>query len=88
MDESIELFRGVELSKLCSNRLDEVEKKISVLIENEAGEITEEEITLSEAKHEKYNKGGMMDFNSKYKTYAELVNKALKAMFLKRMCLR
>jgi exodeoxyribonuclease VII small subunit len=47
LDESIELFqRGVELSKLCSNRLDEVEKKISVLIENEAGEITEEEITL------------------------------------------
>jgi exodeoxyribonuclease VII small subunit len=47
LDESIELFqRGVELSKLCGNRLDEVEKKISVLVENEAGEITEEEITL------------------------------------------
>jgi geranylgeranyl diphosphate synthase type II len=32
----------------------------------------------SEAKHEKYNKEeAMMDFNSKCKTYAELVNKAL-----------
>jgi exodeoxyribonuclease VII small subunit len=47
LDESIELFqRGVELSKLCGNRLDEVEKKISVLIEDETGEITEKEITL------------------------------------------
>jgi exodeoxyribonuclease VII small subunit len=47
LDESIDLFqRGVELSKLCGNRLDEVEKKISVLIEDETGEITEEDITL------------------------------------------
>lgn len=45
LDESIELFqKGVELSKFCSKRLDEVEKKISLLIENEQGEIIEKEM--------------------------------------------
>jgi exodeoxyribonuclease VII small subunit len=44
LDESLENFqRGVELSKYCSKRLDDVEKKISFLIENEKGEIIEEE---------------------------------------------
>jgi len=43
LDESIEFFqRGVELSKYCSKRLDEVEKKISILVMDENGLIKEE----------------------------------------------
>lgn len=43
LDESVEYFqKGIELSKYCSKRLDEVEKKIVVLTENEQGEIMEE----------------------------------------------
>ncbi|NJD03549.1 MAG: exodeoxyribonuclease VII small subunit [Ruminiclostridium sp.] len=43
LDESIEFFqKGVELSKYCSKRLDEAERKITLLIEKENGEIAEE----------------------------------------------
>ena len=44
LDESVDLFKkGVELSKLCTKKLDEVEKKITILTEdgeedNEANE--------------------------------------------------
>jgi exodeoxyribonuclease VII small subunit len=42
LEESLEFFqKGVELSKYCSKKLDEAEKKISVLIEDENGKITE-----------------------------------------------
>ncbi|MCR4434270.1 MAG: exodeoxyribonuclease VII small subunit [Clostridiales bacterium] len=42
LDESIELFqKGLELSRCCSKKLDEVEKKISRLIESEDGDIIE-----------------------------------------------
>ena len=45
LDKSLEYFqRGVKLSKYCSKRLDEVEKKISVLVEAENGTIKEEPI--------------------------------------------
>ena len=45
LDESIEYFqKGVELSKYCSKRLDEAERKITLLIEKENGEITEEDM--------------------------------------------
>ena len=45
LDESIEYFqKGIELSKYCSKKLDEVEKKISILTENEQGELKEEVI--------------------------------------------
>ena len=47
LDESIEYFQeGVELSKLCTRKLDEVEKKITLLIENDKGEIKEKEIAV------------------------------------------
>ncbi len=47
LDESIEFFqKGVELSKYCSNRLDEIEKKITILIEDEKGEIQEKEFDI------------------------------------------
>lgn len=43
LDQSLECFqKGIELSKYCNKRLDEVEKKITVLIENEEGELVEE----------------------------------------------
>lgn len=42
LDESIEVFqKGIELSKFCSKRLDEVERKISILVEDEKGVIKE-----------------------------------------------
>lgn len=45
LDESTDYFqRGVELSKFCSKRLDEAERKITLLIENQSGELTEEEM--------------------------------------------
>lgn len=43
LDDSIAYFqKGIELSKLLNKRLDEVEKKISILIEDENGQIYEE----------------------------------------------
>lgn len=43
LDESLDFFqKGVALSKQCSKKLDEVEKKISLLIEDENGQIKEE----------------------------------------------
>jgi exodeoxyribonuclease VII small subunit len=45
LDEAIDQFqKGVELSKYCSKKLDEAEKKITLLLENEKGEIVEEEM--------------------------------------------
>jgi exodeoxyribonuclease VII small subunit len=42
LDDSIDVFqKGIELSKYCNKRLDEVEKKISILIEEENGELKE-----------------------------------------------
>ncbi|WP_010252613.1 exodeoxyribonuclease VII small subunit [Acetivibrio cellulolyticus] len=44
LDESIEIFqKGVTLSKDLSKMLDEIEKKITVLVENENGEVKEED---------------------------------------------
>jgi len=44
LDESIEFFqRGIELSKYCNKRLDAIEKKISILIEDDKGNIREED---------------------------------------------
>jgi len=40
LDEAMKKFQeGVKLSKLCSNKLDETEKKVSILLENEEGSI-------------------------------------------------
>lgn len=42
LDESIECFKkGIELSRFCNKRLDEAERKISLLIENDNGDVTE-----------------------------------------------
>ena len=42
LDQSIEMFqKGIELSNYCSKRLDEVEKRITVLIKDDKGNISE-----------------------------------------------
>lgn len=46
LDESIKVFqRGIELSKFCSKRLNEVERKITMLIEDQGdGSVRDEEL--------------------------------------------
>ena len=47
LDESINCFqRGVELTKYCSKRLDEAERSITMLMEGENGQITENELPV------------------------------------------
>jgi len=47
LEESMDAFqRGIELSKFCSKKLDEAEKKISILIENEGGYLNEEPFSI------------------------------------------
>jgi exodeoxyribonuclease VII small subunit len=49
LDDSIDVFqKGIELSKYCNKRLDEVEKKISILIEEENGELKEKSFSGTE----------------------------------------
>ena len=44
LDESVKYFqRGIELSKFCSKKLDEVERKITILLEKSDGEIEEKD---------------------------------------------
>ena len=44
LDESLSLFeRGIKLSKSCQKMLDAAEKKVSVLMTNDDGEIVKEE---------------------------------------------
>jgi exodeoxyribonuclease VII small subunit len=46
LEESFECFKkGMELSKLLSSKLDEVERKITVLVENNNGSIDEKELS-------------------------------------------
>lgn len=43
LDEAIESFeKGIKLSKECTQKLDEAEKKINILVQNENGEFVEE----------------------------------------------
>lgn len=47
LEESMTYFeQGIKLSKYCSKMLDEAEKKISVLIEEENGKINEEQLEI------------------------------------------
>ena len=42
LEKAIKKFEeGIQLSKLCAQKLDETEKKISMLLEDEQGNITE-----------------------------------------------
>ena len=43
LEKAIKKFEeGIQLSKLCAKKLDETEKKVSLLLEDEQGSITEE----------------------------------------------
>lgn len=43
LDEALKKFQdGVKLSKFCSNKLDETEKKVSILLKNEEGGVQAE----------------------------------------------
>ena len=43
LDEALKKFQeGVKLSKLCSNKLDETEKKVSILLKDEEGNVQAE----------------------------------------------
>ncbi|HEY9061308.1 MAG TPA: exodeoxyribonuclease VII small subunit [Pseudobacteroides sp.] len=47
LEESLEAFQnGIELTKHCNKKLDEMEKKITILLENEKGEITEKDFLV------------------------------------------
>lgn len=48
LDESVELFeKGMEISKKCNKKLEDAEKKITILI-NENNELKEESFTAEE----------------------------------------
>ena len=48
LDESVKLFEeGMEISKNCNKKLEDAEKRITILI-NKEGEVTEENFTLGE----------------------------------------
>ena len=43
LDEALKKFQdGVKLSKFCSNKLDETEKKVSILLKDEEGSVQAE----------------------------------------------
>lgn len=47
LDESVEIFqRGIKLSKLCAKKLDEVEKKVTILLEQDNGYIKEQDFLV------------------------------------------
>ncbi len=47
LEESIENFQqGIQLSRYCASKLDEAEKKISILLQDEAGNIVEKDFEL------------------------------------------
>ena len=49
LDESIKKFeKGMKLSKYCSSLLEDAEKKITVLIEKEDGEVVMEPLEITE----------------------------------------
>ncbi len=49
LDESLELFeKGIKLSKSCQKMLDSAEKKVSVLMADENGEMVKEDFVNEE----------------------------------------
>lgn len=47
LDEAIEEFeKGMKLSKECTKKLDEAEKKINILVEDENGDVIEEKFEV------------------------------------------
>ncbi len=57
LEQSVTKFQeGMELSQYCNKMLEEAEKKITILIENSDGNVTEEEFNLE--KEEENTKDG------------------------------
>lgn len=49
LDDAIKEFeKGIKLSKECSNKLDEAEKKINILVQGEGGKLEEENFVSEE----------------------------------------
>lgn len=49
LDESVEKFEeGMKLSKQCSKTLEEAEKRITILLKNENGDIEEQNFTVQD----------------------------------------
>ncbi|MBQ8379591.1 MAG: exodeoxyribonuclease VII small subunit [Clostridia bacterium] len=49
LDEAIKEFeKGIKLSKECSEKLDQAEKKINILVQGENGELEEENFVAEE----------------------------------------
>lgn len=49
LDDAIKEFeKGIKLSKECSNKLDEAEKKINILVQGEDGKLEEENFVSEE----------------------------------------
>lgn len=49
LDEAIKEFeKGIKLSKECSTKLDEAEKKINILVQGDDGELKEETFVATE----------------------------------------
>lgn len=49
LDDALDIFKkGVELTKYCNKKLDDAQKKISILIEKENGELSEESFSIGE----------------------------------------
>lgn len=47
LDEALKKFQeGIKLSKFCSNKLDETEKKVSILLKDEKGNVRAEPFLL------------------------------------------
>jgi len=47
LDQALKKFEeGVKLSKFCMNKLDETEKKVSILLKDEEGNIREEPFSI------------------------------------------
>ena len=54
LDESVKKFQnGIELSAYCNKMLDDAEKKISILIENNNGTIQEENLDIDKEENTK-----------------------------------
>lgn len=49
LDESVEKFeQGMQLSKQCSKILEEAEKRITILLKNSEGELSEQDFTAQD----------------------------------------
>lgn len=49
LDEALQNFKeGIELSNICNKQLENAEKQINILVQNENGEITEKEFLPEE----------------------------------------